>query len=78
MKQNYTTRQYLYALGGSAAECGCKNPNRLVTTGVHASQVPYFEPSKWIAKLRKYKTDKSLLLQHNPYGVSATGSYEPF
>ncbi len=39
-------------------------PNLLVTTGLHDSQVQYFEPSKWVAKLREYKTDKNLLLLH--------------
>ncbi len=39
-------------------------PNLLVTTGLHDSQVQYFEPAKWVAKLREYKTDKNLLLLH--------------
>ncbi|UIR55395.1 S9 family peptidase [Sphingobacterium sp. SRCM116780] len=37
-------------------------PNMLVTTGLHDSQVQYFEPAKWIAKLRTMKTDKHILL----------------
>ncbi|MEL7306707.1 MAG: prolyl oligopeptidase family serine peptidase, partial [Pseudomonadota bacterium] len=37
-------------------------PNMLVTTGLHDSQVQYFEPAKWVAKLREYKTDDNLLL----------------
>lgn len=37
-------------------------PNLLVTTGLHDSQVQYFEPAKWVAKLREMKTDKNLLL----------------
>jgi oligopeptidase B len=37
-------------------------PNILVTTGLHDSQVQYFEPAKWVAKLRDMKTDKNLLL----------------
>ncbi|MFM8913560.1 MAG: S9 family peptidase [Flammeovirgaceae bacterium] len=37
-------------------------PNLLVTTGLHDSQVQYWEPAKWVAKLRAYKTDKNLLL----------------
>lgn len=36
-------------------------PNMLVTTGLHDSQVQYFEPAKWVAKLRAYKTDQNLL-----------------
>ena len=37
-------------------------PNLLVTTGLHDSQVQYWEPAKWVAKLREYKTDDNLLL----------------
>jgi len=37
-------------------------PNILVTTGLHDSQVQYFEPMKWVAKLRDYKTDDNILL----------------
>ncbi|MCK9411719.1 MAG: prolyl oligopeptidase family serine peptidase [Prolixibacteraceae bacterium] len=39
-------------------------PNMLVTTGLHDSQVQYFEPSKWVAKLRDMKTDQNMLLLH--------------
>jgi oligopeptidase B len=37
-------------------------PNLLITTGYWDSQVQYWEPAKWIAKLRDYKTDDNLLL----------------
>ena len=37
-------------------------PNMLVTTGLHDSQVQYFEPAKWVAKLRETKTGKNVLL----------------
>ncbi|WP_084017295.1 S9 family peptidase [Moheibacter sediminis] len=37
-------------------------PNMLVTTGLHDSQVQYWEPAKWVAKLRELKTDNNLLL----------------
>ncbi len=37
-------------------------PNMMVTTGLHDSQVQYFEPAKWVAKLRELKTDENLLL----------------
>ncbi|NMH60338.1 S9 family peptidase [Alteromonas ponticola] len=37
-------------------------PHMLVTTGLHDSQVQYFEPMKWVAKLREMKTDENLLL----------------
>ncbi|WP_037575554.1 S9 family peptidase [Sporocytophaga myxococcoides] len=36
-------------------------PNILITTGLHDSQVQYWEPAKWIAKLRDLKTDNNLL-----------------
>lgn len=37
-------------------------PNILVTASLHDSQVQYWEPAKWVAKLRDYKTDDNLLL----------------
>ena len=37
-------------------------PNLLVTTGLHDSQVQYWEPSKWVAKLRALKKDGNRLL----------------
>ena len=36
--------------------------NMLVTAGLHDSQVQYFEPAKWVAKLRALKTDDNRLL----------------
>jgi oligopeptidase B len=41
-----------------------KYPNMLVTTGLHDSQVQYFEPAKWVAKLRDMKTGDQVLLLH--------------
>jgi oligopeptidase B len=37
-------------------------PAILVTTGLHDSQVQYWEPAKWVAKLRTHKTDNNVLL----------------
>lgn len=39
-------------------------PNLLVTTGLHDSQVQYFEPAKWVAKLRATKTGDQVVLLH--------------
>ncbi|QQS50673.1 MAG: S9 family peptidase [Bacteroidota bacterium] len=39
-------------------------PNILVTSGYHDSQVQYWEPAKWVAKLREIKKDNNLLLLH--------------
>ena len=36
----------------------------LVTTGLWDSQVQYYEPAKWVAKLRALKTDENALLLH--------------
>ncbi len=36
-------------------------PNMLVTAGLHDSQVQYWEPAKWVAKLRELKTDTNKL-----------------
>ncbi|SKB85450.1 oligopeptidase B [Parapedobacter luteus] len=55
---------YLYMKSYSPYEnIAAKNyPNILVTTGLHDSQVQYFEPAKWVAKLRAMKTDNNVLL----------------
>ena len=37
-------------------------PHLLVTAGLHDSQVQYWEPAKWVAKLRHLKTDQNLVL----------------
>jgi oligopeptidase B len=39
-------------------------PHMLVTTGLFDSQVQYWEPAKWVARLRQMKTDDHLLLMH--------------
>jgi len=39
-------------------------PNMLITTGLHDSQVQYWEPAKWAAKLRELKTDNNILIMH--------------
>lgn len=37
-------------------------PNILVTAGLWDPRVAFWEPAKWVAKLRALKTDKNLLL----------------
>lgn len=54
-------------------------PNLLITTGYWDSQVQYWEPAKWIAKLREYKTDDNYLLMHCNMDVGhggASGRFE--
>jgi oligopeptidase B len=49
-------------------------PNLLVTTGLHDSQVQYWEPAKWVAKLRDYKTDNNKLFLHTNMDAGHGGS----
>lgn len=49
-------------------------PNMLITTGFHDSQVQYWEPAKWVAKLRTSKTDNNLLLFHCDMATGHGGS----
>ena len=54
-------------------------PNMLVTTGLHDSQVQYWEPAKWVAKLRAYKTNDNLLLLNTDMNTGhggASGRFE--
>ena len=54
-------------------------PNMFVTTGLHDSQVQYWEPAKWVAKLREVKTDDNLLLMHTNMDAGhggASGRFE--
>lgn len=56
-------------------------PNMLVTTGYWDSQVQYWEPAKWVAKLREYKTDDNLLLLYCNMDVGhggASGRFERY
>ncbi len=56
-------------------------PNILITTGYWDSQVQYWEPVKWIAKLRDMKTDENLLLMDCNMDVGhggASGRFERY
>ena len=39
-------------------------PHLLVTSGLNDPRVTYWEPAKWVAKLREFKTDNNMLLHH--------------
>ncbi|MCW3090246.1 MAG: protease [Ferruginibacter sp.] len=55
-------------------------PNMLVTTGLHDSQVQYFEPAKWVAKLRTTKTNNNLLFLYTNMEAGhggASGRFKP-
>ena len=54
-------------------------PNTLITTGLHDSQVQYWEPAKWIAKLRDLKTDQNILVMQTDMTAGhggASGRFE--
>lgn len=56
-------------------------PALLVTTGLHDSQVQYWEPAKWVAKIRTLKTDNNLLLLYTDMATGhggASGRFEQY
>ncbi len=56
-------------------------PPLMVTTGLHDSQVQYWEPAKWVAKLREFKTDKNPLFLHTNMEAGhggASGRFEQY
>lgn len=56
-------------------------PALLVTAGLHDSQVQYFEPAKWVARLRATKTDDNLLVMRTNMDAGhggASGRYEAY
>lgn len=58
-----TKKYYQYMLSYSPYDNVEKKdyPNMYISTGLHDSQVQYWEPAKWVAKLRAYKTDSNQL-----------------
>jgi oligopeptidase B len=61
MKQPGVSYEYLMTYSPYTNVRAKAYPVLLVTTGLHDSQVRYFEPAKWVAKLRATKTDGNLL-----------------
>ena len=56
-------------------------PNMLITTGLFDSQVQYWEPAKWLAKLRDMKTDDNLLIMETNMDAGhggASGRFEKY
>jgi len=56
-------------------------PAMLVTTGLHDSQVQYWEPAKWVAKLREMKTGNNILLLYTSMDTGhggASGRFERY
>ncbi|TKS55855.1 S9 family peptidase [Mesohalobacter halotolerans] len=49
-------------------------PNMFITTGLHDSQVQYWEPAKWVAKLRDLKTDNNVLWFHTNMEAGHSGA----
>jgi oligopeptidase B len=63
-KANKETYDYLKSYSPYDNVTAKNYPNMLVTTGLHDSQVQYFEPAKWVARIRATKTGDQLLLLH--------------
>ncbi len=56
-------------------------PNLMITTGLHDSQVQYFEPAKWVARLRDRRTNHNRLIMHTNMDAGhggASGRYRQY
>lgn len=49
-------------------------PHMLITSGLHDSQVQYWEPTKWVTKLREHKTDDNMLLLYTQIEAGHSGA----
>ena len=67
---------YRYILGYSPYDnvAALPYPPLLVTTGLHDSQVQYWEPAKWVAKLRDYSTSEHPILLHTNMETGHSGA----
>ncbi|OXA95332.1 oligopeptidase B [Flavobacterium hydatis] len=76
-----TKKYYDYMLSYSPYDnvSAQKYPNMYISTGLHDSQVQYWEPAKWVAKLRNKKTNDNLLFLHTNMDAGhggASGRFE--
>lgn len=74
---------YQYMLSYSPYDQVCEQdyPNLMITTGLHDSQVQYFEPAKWIARLREKRTNQNRLIMHTNMDAGhggASGRYRQY
>lgn len=72
--QNKEAYQYMKQYSPYENTAAKAYPHLLVTTGLHDSQVQYFEPAKWVAQLRAVKTDQHVLLLHTNMHVGHGGA----
>ncbi len=49
-------------------------PNMLITAGLHDSQVQYWEPAKWTAKLREHNTGDNMILLYTNMAAGHGGA----
>jgi oligopeptidase B len=56
-------------------------PNMMVSTGLHDSQVQYYEPAKWVARLRDRRSDSNKLIMYTNMDAGhggASGRYRRY
>lgn len=79
--QNKDSYEYMLSYSPYDNVTAQEYPHMLVTTGLFDSQVQYWEPAKWVAKLRDKKTDDNLLLLHTNLEAGhggASGRFERY
>ena len=68
-----TYYQYMKSYSPYDNVAPCDYPALLVTTGLNDTRVAFWEPAKWVAKLRTTKTDDNLLLLKTEMGAGHGG-----